>query len=173
MLDEDSRDAEAVPQPETPIAASVPLCVDLDGTLVKSDTLVDSLLALLRTRQCWPSSSPASSSRQGALQGIRLEIHLVGCGSPALQPTAAPVSTRGARARPRDLPDHGRRHGACQRVALHLGIFAGVLASDGVNNLTGGRKLASLRANLVPDRSIISATTRPICQCWSRRTWRW
>jgi hypothetical protein len=26
-----------------------PLCVDLDGTLVKSDTLVDSLLVLLRT----------------------------------------------------------------------------------------------------------------------------
>ncbi len=30
-------------------AAEPPLCVDLDGTLVKSDTLVDSLLALLRT----------------------------------------------------------------------------------------------------------------------------
>ena len=27
-----------------------PLCVDLDGTLVKSDTLVDSLLLLVRTR---------------------------------------------------------------------------------------------------------------------------
>ena len=26
----------------------LPLCVDLDGTLVKSDTLVDSLLVLLR-----------------------------------------------------------------------------------------------------------------------------
>ena len=27
---------------------STPLCVDLDGTLVKSDTLVDSIFALLR-----------------------------------------------------------------------------------------------------------------------------
>ena len=27
-----------------------PLCVDLDGTLVKSDTLADSLLAMARTR---------------------------------------------------------------------------------------------------------------------------
>ena len=33
-----------------PGAAQAPLCVDLDGTLVKSDTLVDSLLVLLRTR---------------------------------------------------------------------------------------------------------------------------
>src|SRR5271168_2653478 len=34
----------------TPSAGLRPLCVDLDGTLVKSDTLVDSLLAMARTR---------------------------------------------------------------------------------------------------------------------------
>jgi len=28
----------------------VPLCVDLDGSLVKSDTMIDTLLVLLRTR---------------------------------------------------------------------------------------------------------------------------
>src|SRR5208282_2247595 len=32
-----------------PFQATRPLCVDLDGTLVKSDTLVDSLLFLVRT----------------------------------------------------------------------------------------------------------------------------
>ena len=32
-----------------PVASRRPLCVDLDGTLVKSDTLVDSLLLLVRT----------------------------------------------------------------------------------------------------------------------------
>ena len=32
------------------------------------------------------------------------------------------------------------------RVAEHLGIFDGVLASDGLTNLTGHHKLASLQA---------------------------
>src|ERR1700739_3326684 len=32
------------------LAPGVPLCVDLDGTLVKSDTLVDSVLALARQK---------------------------------------------------------------------------------------------------------------------------
>ena len=31
-------------------ASGVPLCVDLDGTLVRSDLLVESLVKLLRTR---------------------------------------------------------------------------------------------------------------------------
>jgi uncharacterized HAD superfamily protein len=32
------------------MAAGAPLCVDMDGTLVKSDTLVDSVLAMARQR---------------------------------------------------------------------------------------------------------------------------
>ena len=35
--------------PATPVAVDPPLCVDLDGTLVKSDTLIDSLLMLARS----------------------------------------------------------------------------------------------------------------------------
>jgi hypothetical protein len=42
----------------------------------------------------------------------------------------------------------GADMGVARRVATHLGIFTGVLASDGANNLTGGKKLESLRANL-------------------------
>jgi hypothetical protein len=41
-----------MPAISPPVLAShtfCPLCVDLDGTLVKSDTLVDSLLVLART----------------------------------------------------------------------------------------------------------------------------
>ena len=32
-----------------PVTSARPVCVDLDGTLVKSDTLIDSLLLLVRT----------------------------------------------------------------------------------------------------------------------------
>ena len=54
-----------------------PLCVDLDGTLVKSDTLVDSLLLLVRTRPLEALKAPlwalkekptsSAKSRHGSL----------------------------------------------------------------------------------------------------------
>ncbi|MGC2497143.1 MAG: prenyltransferase, partial [Acidobacteriaceae bacterium] len=39
-----------LPQPQTSGVSRRPLCVDLDGTLVKSDTLMDSLLVLARSQ---------------------------------------------------------------------------------------------------------------------------
>jgi 4-hydroxybenzoate polyprenyltransferase len=140
---------EAVPQPETPIAASVPLCVDLDGTLVKSDTLVDSLLALLRTRPMLAFQLPGHLRRGKApfkafvSKSISLDVALL----PYNQQLLQFLQEERARGRAIYLTT-GADMALAQRVALHLGIFAGVLASDGVNNLTGGRKLASLRANL-------------------------
>src|SRR6185437_3643378 len=59
------------------------------------------------------------------------------------------------------------------RVAEHLRIFAGVLASDGETNLTGSRKLAGLRAhfgsavydyigNDTPDIPLLAESGRPM-----------
>jgi 4-hydroxybenzoate polyprenyltransferase len=42
----------------------------------------------------------------------------------------------------------GADSGLAQRIASHLGIFDGVLASDGATNLTRSRKLARLKAQL-------------------------
>ena len=51
-----------VMEPPVAVQAERPLCVDLDGTLVKSDTFVDSLMVLARrhpalfcARRCGPS----------------------------------------------------------------------------------------------------------------------
>src|SRR5262249_26552240 len=52
-LDQMSETATRVP---APVKTQIPLCVDLDGTLVKSDTLHDSLLVFLRTH---PGRVPA------------------------------------------------------------------------------------------------------------------
>ncbi|MGB6744230.1 MAG: prenyltransferase, partial [Terracidiphilus sp.] len=41
---------QTISPPESAATELRPLCVDLDGTLVKSDTLIDSMLVLLRTR---------------------------------------------------------------------------------------------------------------------------
>ena len=124
-----------------------PLCVDLDGTLVKSDTLVDSLLVLLRTH-------PRSALKT---------LHWILDGKAALKSQVSNTVTLDVAHLPYNRPlleylaaEHGlgRRiylaTGAdarlAEKIAAHLGIFDGVLASDGNTNLTGSNKLASLRA---------------------------
>jgi 4-hydroxybenzoate polyprenyltransferase/phosphoserine phosphatase len=133
-------------EPLAPEVARRPLCVDLDGTVVKSDTLMDSLLLLLRSRP---------------LDTLRVPLWL-------LRGKAAVKAEVGARVAldVRHLPynrsvveylevqrGEGRRlylaTGAdqilAQRIADHLGLFDGVLASDGSTNLTAGNKLDGLR----------------------------
>lgn len=124
-----------------------PLCVDLDGTLVKSDTLVDSLLVLLRTHP------------RSALKTLRWILD----GKAALKAQVSNTVTLDVAHLPYNRPlleyleaerGLGRRiylaTGAdarlAEKIAAHLGIFDGVLASDGNTNLTGSNKLASLRA---------------------------
>lgn len=139
-------------QPSAPVVSRRPLCVDLDGTLVKSDTLMDSLLVLLRNRP---------------LAALRLPLWLMR-GKAALK---AEVGTRVA-LDVRYLPwnrsvieyleverGEGRKlylaTGAdqvlAQRIADHLGLFDGVLASDGRTNLTARNKLDRLRSALGGD----------------------
>lgn len=133
-------------EPLAPEVSRRPLCVDLDGTLVKSDTLMDSLLLLLRSRP---------------LDALRFPLWL-------LRGKAAVKAEVGARVAldVRHLPynrsvveyleverGEGRKlylaTGADQilakRIADHLGLFDGVLASDGTTNLTAGNKLDGLR----------------------------
>ncbi len=123
-----------------------PLCVDLDGTLVKSDTLLDSLCQFVRQEplQVWRAPMwlaggrarlKAEASRRAPLDEHRLPYHT--------------ELLRYLKAQRRE----GRRiylaTGAdallADRVAAHLGIFDGVLATDGESNLTSGRKLARLK----------------------------
>jgi 4-hydroxybenzoate polyprenyltransferase len=62
--------------------------------------------------------------------------------------------------------------GLADRVAAHLGIFAGVLASDGSTNLAGNNKLAAFRShfgdsfcyigNARPDLEVLSACEAPM-----------
>ncbi|HYK37162.1 UbiA family prenyltransferase [Alloacidobacterium sp.] len=123
-----------------------PLCVDLDGTLVKSDTLADSVLTLLRAH---PRSALGT-------------FHSLLNGKAAFKAQVASIVSLDAAHLPYNRPlleyleqERGQgRHiylttGAdarlAERIAAHLGIFDGVLASNGSTNLTGDNKLDSLR----------------------------
>jgi 4-hydroxybenzoate polyprenyltransferase/phosphoserine phosphatase len=126
-----------------------PLCVDLDGTLVKSDTLVDSLLALARSHPQLVFKLP------GRVLAGKAAFKAFVASSVALDVANLPYNTalldflHQERARGRAIYlATGADERLAHRVADHLGIFAGVLASDGTTNLTGSDKLDRLRGHL-------------------------
>jgi 4-hydroxybenzoate polyprenyltransferase len=151
-----------------------PLCVDLDGTLVKSDTLVDSLLILLRkrpllfVRAMLRITHGRAAVKEFVTQAIALDVG----GLPYNRKVLRYLEEEHRNGRPLYLVTGADGHLAI-RVAEHLRIFAGVLASDGETNLTGARKLAGLRAhfgsavydyigNDTPDLPLLVESGRPM-----------
>jgi len=129
-----------------------PLCVDLDGTLVKSDTLVDSLLVLARSHPALLFKLPAqllhgkAAFKAFVTSSVTLDVvHL-----PYNRKLLQYLQAQHALGRPLYLAT-GADQRLAERVAAHLGLFAGVLGSDGSINLTGMRKLDRLRAQLGAD----------------------
>jgi 4-hydroxybenzoate polyprenyltransferase/phosphoserine phosphatase len=145
-----------------PLASDAPLCVDLDGTLVKSDTLIDSLLVLARSRP-WKALALPFRVIEGK---ARFKAYVTDCVD--LDVTHLPynrellryLQSESARGRAIYLTT-GADVRLARRVADHLGIFAGVLGSDGTTNLTGNTKLDRLRATLGSDRFGYIGNDRP------------
>ena len=149
------------------------LCVDLDGTLVKSDTLVDSVLALARHRPGellripgWLGQGKAAFKRN-VTAAVDLDVeHL-----PYNQVLLEYLRAQHRQGRSLYLATAADR-GLAERVAAHLGLFAGVLASDGQTNLAGGNKLAAFRqrfgerfcyiGNARPDAELLMACESPM-----------
>jgi 4-hydroxybenzoate polyprenyltransferase len=128
------------------VAASEPLCVDLDGTLVKSDTLVDTVVVLARQSPRtvlqfpqWIAEGKASFKRKVSSLAELDVVHL-----PYNQPLLEYLRQQHAEGREIYLTT-GADTLLAERVAAHLGIFTGVLASDGSVNLTGHNKLAAFQ----------------------------
>jgi len=150
------------------------LCVDLDGTLVKSDTLVDSLLVLLRTRPALVFKLPSrllhgkAAFKAFVTQSISLDVAYLPYNRQLLQ------FLQQERAQGRKIYlATGADLALAQRVATHLGIFTGVLASDGATNMTGKKKLLRLSkflnsaafdyiGNDTPDLPLLASASEPM-----------
>jgi 4-hydroxybenzoate polyprenyltransferase len=123
-----------------------PLCVDLDGTLVKSDTLLDSLLLLVRSRPLAALQLPFWVLRGKAAfkaeVGARVSLdvrHL-----PYNRSVIEYLEIERGEGRKVYLAT-GADQQLARRIADHLALFDGVLASDGKTNLTAHNKLDGLR----------------------------
>lgn len=126
--------------------AEVPLCIDLDGTLVRSDVLIEAALACVRHNpvdalRCvgWLMHGRAFLKRRVA-EHTYLDV--------ATLPYDARVITwlrRESRQRHCVLCTAADSHVAAD-VAQHVGGFDEVIASDGMQNLSGVAKAAVLVA---------------------------
>ncbi|MAE96184.1 MAG: hypothetical protein CL910_16135 [Deltaproteobacteria bacterium] len=128
-------------------ADALPLCVDLDGTLVATDTLWEGILTLLRQQPMLGLALPV-----WVLGGkARFKSELVRRARP--DPAALPYREEVVRYL-REARDDGRpvvlatasHQEVAQSVADHLGIFHAVMASDGGVNLKGAHKAGALAA---------------------------
>ncbi len=127
------------------ISGNRPLCVDLDGTLVKTDTFAQALFLLIRTRPAALLSIPRWTSNGLAAfkQRVAQEVEL--------DPAALPVHTdlleflKSEREQGRELIlVTASDESVARRVAEHHGLFSDVIASDGVTNLKATRKRNAL-----------------------------
>jgi 4-hydroxybenzoate polyprenyltransferase len=128
-------------------ASSLPLCVDLDGTLIRSDLLLESVLRLVGRNPLFLFMLPVWLLRGGAALkaeiGARVELNA------AALPYDSELLNwlRAERARGRELwLCTGANERLAAQVAGHLGLFAGVLASDPGHNLVGRAKTQRLIA---------------------------
>jgi 4-hydroxybenzoate polyprenyltransferase len=127
---------------------SVPLCVDMDGTLLATDTLLEQVLVLLKQRPLYLLALPFII----ALRGPRgLKAFLVE--NVTLPPDALPVRKdvlsflKAERKKGRKIYlVTGARKEIAEGVAEEVGLFAEVLASDPTVNLVGVNKAQALEA---------------------------
>lgn len=128
-------------------ATEGPLCVDLDGTLVATDTLHELALGLLRERPALVFALPfwlvggRASLKARLSQEVALEVRDLPYREPVLEAI-------------REARDAGREtvlvtaadRAVAEAVASEVGLFDRVLASDGADNLKGETKAQSLAA---------------------------
>jgi 4-hydroxybenzoate polyprenyltransferase/phosphoserine phosphatase len=166
-----SSPATHVPVPNP--ASSLPLCVDLDGTLSRSDTLHDAILTLIHRQPSMLLRLPFLLRGGKAAFKHRVAAHVLPDAAhlPYNQPLLDYLRAQHATGRTLFLAT-ASDEAVAHAVSAHLGIFSGTLGSDGVTNFSGKRKLAALRerfpagfayiGNSTCDAPILAACAEPM-----------
>lgn len=138
--------------PEAATSSMTPLCVDLDGTLIKTDLLFESAVRLLKHKPwllfllpVWLLRGRAVLKRNLA-QRVSIDARLLPYDDRFLE------WLRAEKGRGREiLLATSADESLARSIAEHLGFFSRVLSSDGQINLKGARKLEALRAEIEGD----------------------
>ncbi len=126
-------------------AQSTPLCVDLDGTLIHSDLLLESFLLLIKQNPLFLFLVPLwlLGGKARLKAEIASRVQLNGAALPYSEQFLDWLKAQKAQGREIWLCTASDQRMA-QAVAQHVGLFDGVLASDGQTNLSGSNKAQQL-----------------------------
>lgn len=146
-----------------------PLCVDLDGTLVRTDTFAESILLALR-------ASPVRALRALLLlfrsrAQCKRAMSRLGRPDPRVLPYNTTlidyIRTERAAGR-RVLLVTGADEFIARGVANHLNLFDAVLASDGIQNLTRENKARAIQVHLNGSGYAYAGDSRDDFPIWHR-----
>jgi 4-hydroxybenzoate polyprenyltransferase len=152
-----------------PGAAARPLCVDLDGTLVRSDLLIEAVLGLIKLNPFYVFLLPVwllrgkAHLKQKVADRVNLDINLLPYNEPFLEYLRA-QRTEGRRL----ILATASNAKYARQVASHLGLFDQVLASDARVNLSGKRKRDQVVAAFGERGFDYAANERVDLPIWSR-----
>jgi len=129
-------------------STEAPLYIDLDGTLIKTDLLLEQIFALVKQAPLLLFVLPLWLLRGRGYLKARLAERAT------LDPASLPYDERVV-AQMVEARDRGRRvvlatasdRRYADAIAQHVGLFDGVLASDGKTNLKAHRKLGAIKAD--------------------------
>ena len=146
---------------------NIPLCVDLDGTLIKSDLLMESLFALLKINPLslfllpfWLLKGKANLKHQIA---IRAEIDIAS--QPINKAFVDYLIQQKSSGRRLILATASNKKYA-QQVAEHFAFFDQVLASDATLNLSGHHKLEALKQACGEQGFVYAGNDTPDLKIW-------
>ncbi len=122
-----------------------PLVVDVDGTLIRSDLLIESFLDLLSRRPFQALAAlPRLASGKAALKGALAAGSELDCTTlPFNSEVVELMHSAKSAGRPVYLAS-ASDHLLVERVASAVGLIDGIFASDGATNLSGSRKRVAL-----------------------------
>lgn len=150
-----------------------PLCVDLDGTLVRTDTLHESLLSLVRTDPLVLFLLPLwlLSGRAGFKRKVACRVSLDASALPYNQEFLEYLQSCHKAGRKLILVT-AADESIARQVADHLGIFSSVLASSPEENLKGDAKRLALVEAFGEGRFDYAGNSRADFAVWNaaRRT---
>jgi 4-hydroxybenzoate polyprenyltransferase/phosphoserine phosphatase len=127
------------------MSPQLPLCVDLDGTLVFADTMYEAALKALKNHPGivwrWPAWAMKGKAyfKEQICKRAQLQVEML----PYNQDLLAYLRQQKKQGRPLILAS-GTHHTIAQAVADHLGIFSEVIATSGERNLAGEHKAEAL-----------------------------
>ncbi len=147
--------------------SSVPLCIDLDGTLIRSDSLVESFVDLLRQEPWAALALPGwLAAGKANLKARIAERTAIAVDSLPYREEVVAWAREQSAHRPVFLVTAAHRSIA-EAVARHLGFFTEVLATDGVN-LKAERKAEALVARFGEKGFDYAGNDEPDVAVWRR-----